>query len=210
MGLDMYLKAEVPCREDKLWERLGVYGDDEVYVDGWSHSSPEEQENYRRVLLESGLAGFSCPDSPSVTVSRGGVCLTIGYWRKANQIHKWFVENCQDGVDECQRSNPISKDQLLELRSLCQQVIDGSHLVEGMVNNGYTFKDGVKTEILEEGRFIDDSSLAQMLLPTESGFFFGSTDYDEGYIDDLKHTIEVIDKALKLPDDAVITYRSSW
>ena len=21
----------------------------------------------------------------------------VGYWRKANQIHKWFVDNCQDG-----------------------------------------------------------------------------------------------------------------
>jgi hypothetical protein len=25
----------------------------------------------------------------------------VGYWRKANQIHRWFVENVQDGVDNC-------------------------------------------------------------------------------------------------------------
>jgi hypothetical protein len=24
-----------------------------------------------------------------------------GYWRKANQIHKWFVDNIQEGVDNC-------------------------------------------------------------------------------------------------------------
>jgi hypothetical protein len=24
-----------------------------------------------------------------------------GYWRKANQIHKWFVDNVQGGVDNC-------------------------------------------------------------------------------------------------------------
>lgn len=24
-----------------------------------------------------------------------------GYWRKANQIHKWFVDNVQGGVDDC-------------------------------------------------------------------------------------------------------------
>jgi hypothetical protein len=24
-----------------------------------------------------------------------------GYWRKANQIHKWFVDNVQEGVDNC-------------------------------------------------------------------------------------------------------------
>lgn len=26
------------------------------------------------------------------------------YWRKSNAIHKWFVDNVQDGVDECQES----------------------------------------------------------------------------------------------------------
>ena len=26
------------------------------------------------------------------------------YWRKANAIHNWFVENCQEGVDELSRS----------------------------------------------------------------------------------------------------------
>lgn len=26
----------------------------------------------------------------------------IGYWRKANAIHEWIVNNCADGVDECQ------------------------------------------------------------------------------------------------------------
>jgi len=24
-----------------------------------------------------------------------------GYWRKANHIHKWFVDNVQGGVDNC-------------------------------------------------------------------------------------------------------------
>ena len=25
----------------------------------------------------------------------------VAYWRKANAIHNWFVENIQDGVDDC-------------------------------------------------------------------------------------------------------------
>ena len=28
----------------------------------------------------------------------------IGYWRKANHIHKWFVDTCANGVDDCNRS----------------------------------------------------------------------------------------------------------
>ena len=28
----------------------------------------------------------------------------VGYWRKANAIHNWFVQKCQEGVDECQKT----------------------------------------------------------------------------------------------------------
>ena len=28
--------------------------------------------------------------------------LEAGYWRKANHIHKWIVDNLQDGKDDCQ------------------------------------------------------------------------------------------------------------
>lgn len=27
----------------------------------------------------------------------------IGYWRKANHIHKWFVDCVQDGEDDCEK-----------------------------------------------------------------------------------------------------------
>ena len=27
--------------------------------------------------------------------------LEVGYWRKANAIHKWFVDHVQNGQDDC-------------------------------------------------------------------------------------------------------------
>lgn len=33
----------------------------------------------------------------------------IAYWRKFNALHNWFVKYVQDGVDECQRSRPLTK-----------------------------------------------------------------------------------------------------
>lgn len=49
------------------------------------------------------------------------------------------------------------------------------------------------------------------LLPTASGFFFGSTEYDEGYFDDLKSTLEEIESLLeRWDDDRIYMYRSSW
>ena len=44
------------------------------------------------------------------------------YWRKANAIHGWFVENCGGGVDECQRIY-VSREELITLRDLFQSVI---------------------------------------------------------------------------------------
>lgn len=46
----------------------------------------------------------------------------IGYWRKANAIHKWFVDNTQNGVDECQTSE-VSLQQVVELYNLCKKVL---------------------------------------------------------------------------------------
>ena len=49
-------------------------------------------------------------------------------------------------------------------------------------------------------------------LPTQAGFFFGSTDYDDWYEQDLKNTIDQIDKAIKpiKSDYAEFIYRASW
>ena len=52
--------------------------------------------------------------------------------------------------------------------------------------------------------------LAGELLPPQSGFFFGSTDIDEYYFDDLKRTVQIFEKALSQPDIDQVTYEASW
>jgi hypothetical protein len=47
-----------------------------------------------------------------------GIEVEAMYWRKANAIHKWFVDNVQDGVDECQE-HYVSREKLYELRDAC-------------------------------------------------------------------------------------------
>ena len=51
------------------------------------------------------------------------ITVEAGYWRKANQVHNWFVKNVQDGEDDC-RSAHVSREKLAELRDICQQAID--------------------------------------------------------------------------------------
>lgn len=47
----------------------------------------------------------------------------VGYWRKANAIHNWFVENVQDGEDDCEYHRPVIKDDLETLFELCREVL---------------------------------------------------------------------------------------
>lgn len=46
----------------------------------------------------------------------------IGYWRKANAIHKWFVDNVQGGEDNC-GSYYVSLEQLKDLHDLCLKAL---------------------------------------------------------------------------------------
>ena len=43
-------------------------------------------------------------------------------WRKANQIHAWFVDNVQEGEDDCKEYR-VSVDQLRDLVELCKKVL---------------------------------------------------------------------------------------
>lgn len=154
MGLDMYLYKK-------------------TYVKKWEHTEDDKQFH--------------------VTVTRGGkpypidperVCYIteqVGYWRKFNALHNWFVENCQDGVDDC-RDTYVSDDKLIELLGILKKVKASK---------------GMPSEVLEA------------LLPTSSGFFFGGTDYDEWYFQDVESTTELLENLLK-EDVGDYYYSSSW
>ncbi len=88
------------------------------YLGGWEHSSEDDKRSFQLAAKAAGILGFVTPDSPSVTVQA-----TVGYWRKANQIHTWFVKHVQEGKDEC-LTHYVSRDQLKALREVCQTILD--------------------------------------------------------------------------------------
>ena len=185
MGLDMYLIAE-------------------RYVSNWEHNKDKDEKKRFKAITDA-IGLVPTEHSPSIDVQ-----VKIGYWRKANAIHNWFVENVQDGKDECQTSY-VSREQLKELREICQEVLDGVELVDGEVRVSTTYNsDGTITENTEPGKVIANSDFAASKLPTTKGFFFGGTEYNQYYIDDLKDTIVIIDKALALDDNWDFHYRASW
>ena len=68
------------------------------------------------------------------------VMLPVGYWRKANAIHAWIVDNCADGIDECQRIF-VSQDKAIELVSLCKRVLEDNSLALALLppQSGFFF-----------------------------------------------------------------------
>jgi hypothetical protein len=70
------------------------------------------------------------------------VDVKAGYWRKANAIHNWFVQNVQDGEDNCQTVD-VSRTQLTTLRDTCQKVADNHELASELLPpvSGFFFGD---------------------------------------------------------------------
>lgn len=133
----------------------------------------------------------------------------VGYWRKANAIHAWFVRECGKGVDECQEIY-VPREKLEELLNTVETVLGAIQLEDGEVNNGWEYTKGVKKPIIEKGKVVVNPAVAEELLPTQSGFFFGGTDYDQWYVEDLKATQKIIKEALAEGDGGDFHYRASW
>jgi hypothetical protein len=67
-----------------------------------------------------------------------------GYWRKANSIHKWFVDNVQGGKDDCEQYE-VSRDQLRELLTQINIVLGDNKLAEKILpcQSGFFFGETV-------------------------------------------------------------------
>ena len=141
---------------------LDMYFHRKTYVKNWDHHSDEQKH---KVTVK--LGGKKHPYIKPELISE--ISEEVGYWRKANAIHKWFVENVQNGEDDC-REYYVDIEKLKDLYDRCNQIME-------------------------------DNTKANELLPTQSGFFFGSTEYDEWYFNDIKQTIEILKPIIELNDE---------
>ena len=99
MGLDMYLVGKRYL--------LGFDKDDQKISNDISEMFPELKNLPNRFGSASPVKQIE---------------VEVGYWRKANAVHDWFVKNVQDGEDDCGYYH-VSREQLKKLRDLCQQVL---------------------------------------------------------------------------------------
>jgi hypothetical protein len=166
MGLDMYLNVS---------ERISSHDFNRVN----NVVSYTESPRYTDVIE---AAGIKVKDNMASSVS---VEWTAIYWRKANQIHGWFVNKLADGVDECQCIR-VTRDNLVDLHHICGQLIDTR-----------------------------STELANELLPPTPGFFFGGYEIDEYYWQDIEEThkqlTELLDEITEENKwNYEIEYQASW
>ena len=97
------------------------------------------------------------------------------YWRKANQIHGWFVRNVQDDTDDC-GSYEVGRDDLQALVDVCRKVLANRKLAakllppaEGFFFGRYEYDDSYFADVQDTA-----DKLAALLeaLPEDSGWCF--------------------------------------
>ena len=175
MGLDMYLYAK-------------------KYVSGidWTRNADGGYDRWENTDLDTiastvGLTRADLDqDTPSATVE-----LKVGQWRKANQVHQWFVDNVQDGEDHC-KEYYVSRDDLKNLRDTCREVLDMRDRQEANPDEALPTADDI--------------------LPVSEGFFFGSYEYDEYYYEQVQYTYDLLDRLLSNEKfkEFDFAYDSSW
>ncbi len=126
----------------------------------------------QNVLLAVGLTDFN--------VSL--VEVELGTWRNAIHIHRWFVNNVQGGVDDCEEYL-VTHTKLKELLRDCKRVKEDNSLSTQILP--------VKERVLY-GDSYDES--------------------DELYYEEIDRTIKIIEKILSKINvkDRIILYESSW
>lgn len=180
MGLDMWLNKEVYIGAH--WDYRKISGHIELKKDG--------------VVLNTPVANIE------------SIVYRVITWRKSNQIHKWFVDNVQGGVDDCD-TYTVATDQLKELLDLCNQVLKILDEVKYNIDNDDDYDDDTIAFALDK-LSPDNLAILDGLHP-QAGFFFGSTEIDEWYYRDVKYTVDALSD-LDFEDNVytTYTYTSSW
>jgi hypothetical protein len=125
MGLDMYLSARKHINKID-WNKLDRDSDTKY--------SEATTPQWNDVVKSAGVDTLVDKES----IYGVDVSINVAYWRKANQIHKWFVDNVQDGEDNCGEYY-VSREKLKELLTTCRQALFKKDPSELMPSAGFFF-----------------------------------------------------------------------
>ena len=98
----------------------------------------------------------------------------VCYWRKFNALHKYFNDHFNEQSNDNCVDMYLGIDDIKELLELVKKIRGAVEMDGDNIAN---------PEVCEE-------------LTTQEGFFFGSTNYDKYYVEDLDSTIEQLSKVI--------------
>lgn len=157
------------------------------YASNWDKGTDREQkpEFQANVAIRKVLDDLKVAPPESSNLNYIELRTEVYYWRKSNAIHAWFVRECQDGKDECQYTD-VEPSKIEELANICSEL-----------------------------SLAKVPALAMQKLPPTSGFFFGSTDIDDYFWQDIEQTAVELNKLVawsKSPagEGWSFEYHSSW
>ena len=187
-----------------------------------------------------GTISYNSKDYKSDKFGRGNnvtETVEVAYWRKANMIHRWFVNNVCGGEDD-HREYDVTLEDIKNLLGICKnilKIVKGTKMFvpeDQKENYLKQHPDGKLTMTLRNTsyKFFSESSeiwwfslpkevenKVADLLPTVSGFFFGNTTYGGGYLYQIALTVEVFKQILKEDKEfrkkkifLDYEYRASW
>lgn len=180
MGLDMYLYKK-------------------TYVKNWQHNGPERQHE---ITIKKG--GEVRKDIKPERISY--IIEEVAYWRKFNALHGWFVNECADGVDECQAIY-VTNEKMKELLETLKKV---SELINKSTKTTKVLQDWHGKDY-EVSVYDCEDEVKDIFSPT-AGFFFGGTEIDDYYKSDVEETIKTIEDLLSEDEEgyADFEYQASW
>lgn len=113
----------------------------------------------------------------------------VCYWCKFNALHKYINDNFNDhDNDNCVRID-------LEIEDI-EKILE------------------IAKEIKKKVKLIDDEidkpEICEKLLPTEDGFFFGSTKYDDYYMENIDKTIEQLERVIEEHEKLLEMVECRW
>src|SRR4051812_12753116 len=109
MGLDMYLFSA---------PRINGMNLDQVLMASRQIGKNQKEQDEIFEKVKPYIKHFNEYDS-----SWSSLLEEVASWRKANQIHHWFVTNIHNGKDEPCFTAKVTKGNLQELNNLCLKVL---------------------------------------------------------------------------------------
>lgn len=165
-----------------------MYLTKKTFVQRWSHHKLEDQ--YEVSVKRGGV------DYPNIKPERvSNVTEEIMYWRKANQIHGWFVNNCEERVPDVKYY--VTKEDLGNLLETCKKVIEILNQSEKKTTKVVGGWKNGENYMVDVDVYDGTNEIMELLPPTE-GFFFGSDTIDEWYKQQVEETITTLESELSI------------